>query len=250
MRARIAPKFITHPASLAAAFAAALMLSAPAAFAQTVEPKRTITVQGEGSVSAKPDTASVNAGVLAEAKTAREALTANTEKMTKVFEAIRKAGIKEEDIRTSGFSINAKYSHSPRKPDGTQEDPKIVGYRASNNVTVIIRDLDNVGGVLDELVTAGANNVNGVNFFIENPQSLMDDARRIAVEDALRRATILAGTAGANLGPVMTISENGGYRPQPMMMRSMAMEDAGAAVPVAAGTQEIRSNVNIVIELE
>ena len=117
-------------------------------------------------------------------------------------------------------------------------------------MTVIIRDLDNVGGVLDELVTAGANNVNGVNFFIENPQSLMDDARRIAVEDALRRATILAGAAGANLGPVMTINESGGYRPAPMMMRSMAMDESAKAVPVAAGTQDITSNVNIVIELE
>jgi len=142
MRARISPKFIAHPASLAAAFAAALMLAAPAAVAQTVEPKRTITVQGEGSVSAKPDTASINAGVLAEAKTAREALSANTEKMTKVFDAIKSAGIKEKDIRTSGFSINAVYSHSPRRPDGSHEDPKITGYRASNNVTVIIRDLD------------------------------------------------------------------------------------------------------------
>ena len=250
MRARISPKFIAHPASLAAAFAAALMLAAPASLAQTVEPKRTITVQGEGTVSAKPDTASINAGVLAEAKTAREALSANTEKMTRVFDAIKSAGIKEEDIRTSGFSINAVYSHSPRKPDGSHEDPKITGYRASNNVTVIIRDLDNVGGVLDELVTAGANNVNGVNFFIENPQSLMDDARRIAVEDALRRATILAGAAGANLGSVMTINESGGYRPAPMMMRSMAMDESAKAVPVAAGTQDITSNVNIVIELE
>lgn len=250
MRARISPKFIAHPASLAAAFAAALMLAAPASLAQTVEPKRTITVQGEGTVSAKPDTASINAGVLAEAKTAREALSANTEKMTRVFDAIKSAGIKEEDIRTSGFSINAVYSHSPRKPDGSHEDPKITGYRASNNVTVIIRDLDKVGSVLDELVTAGANNVNGVNFFIENPQSLMDDARRIAVEDALRRATILAGAAGANLGPVMTINESGGYRPAPMMMRSMAMDESAKAVPVAAGTQDITSNVNIVIELE
>ena len=250
MRARISPKFIAHPASLAAAFAAALMLAAPASLAQTVEPKRTITVQGEGTVSTKPDTASINAGVLAEAKTAREALSTNTEKMTRVFDAIKSAGIKEEDIRTSGFSINAVYSHSPRKPDGSHEDPKITGYRASNNVTVIIRDLDNVGGVLDELVTAGANNVNGVNFFIENPQSLMDDARRIAVEDALRRATILAGAAGANLGPVMTINESGGYRPAPMMMRSMAMDESAKAVPVAAGTQDITSNVNIVIELE
>lgn len=246
MRARISPKLIALPAAVAAA----LMLAAPAAMAQAIEPKRTITVQGEGTVSAKPDTASVNAGVLAEAKTAREALSANTEKMTKVFDAIKAAGIKEEDIRTSGFSINAIYSRSPRKPDGTHEDPKITGYRASNNVTVIIRDLDNVGGVLDELVTAGANNVNGVNFFIENPQSLMDEARRIAVEDALRRATILAGTAGANLGPVMTINENGGYRPQPMMMRAMDMAESAKAVPVAAGTQDITSNVNIVIELE
>jgi len=236
--------------ALPAAIAAALMLAAPAAYADASEPKRTITVQGEGSVSAKPDTASVNAGVVAEAETARAALSANTEKMTKVFDAIKSAGIAEEDIRTSGFSINPVYSHSPRQPDGSREDPKIIGYRASNNVSVIIRDLDNVGGVLDELVTAGANNVNGVSFYIEDTQSLMDDARRKAVEDALRRATILAGTAGANLGKVMTISEQGGFQPQPAMMRSMAMDAVAESVPVAAGTQKIRTTVNLVIELE
>lgn len=247
MRAR----FIALPTAFSAAFAAALLLTAPMASAQNAaEQKRIITVQGEGTISARPDTASVNAGVVAEAKNARDALTENTAKMTKVFDAIKSAGIEEKDIQTSNFSINPVYSRPARKPDGTQQDPKITGYRASNNVTVIIRDLDKVGAVLDELVTAGANNVNGVNFFIAKTQALMDDARRKAVEDALRRATILAGTAGANLGNVITISENGGYRPQPMVMRSMAMEDASAKVPVAAGTQEIRAGVNLVIELE
>ncbi len=241
MRARL----IAFPA-----IAAALLMALPAAHAQTAEQKRTITVEGEGSVSAKPDTASVNAGVVAEAKTAREALSANTKNMKTVFDALKGAGISEDDIRTSGFSVNPVYSRSERKPDGTQDDPKITGYRASNNVSVIIRDLAKVGAVLDEVVSSGANSVNGVSFFIDNPQSLMDDARRKAVEDALRRATILAGTAGANLGPVMTISENGGYRPQPMMMRSMAMEDAGGSVPVAPGTQEITTSVNLVIGLE
>lgn len=242
-------RLIALPALSAAL--AVLVLAVPAANAQAAsEQKRTITVEGEGSVSAKPDTASINAGVVAEAKTAREALSANTEKMNGVFDAIKAAGIVEDDIRTSGFSVNPVYSRPARKPDGTQDNPVITGYRASNNVSVIIRDLTKVGAVLDSVVTSGANNVNGVSFYIDNPQPLMDEARRAAVEDAVRRATILANTAGADLGPVLTISENGSFRPQPMMMRSMAMDEAGSSVPVAAGTQEIRANVNIVIELE
>lgn len=240
----------TLPSLIAAAVAGAMLITGPAMAQEMKEPVRTITIQGEGVVTAKPDTASVNAGVVTEAKTAREALTANTDKMNKVFSAIKSAGIEEDDIRTSNFSINPVYSHSPRKPDGSQEEPKITGYRAANSVTVIIRDLTKVGAVLDELVTAGANNVNGVNFFINETQSLKDNARKLAVEDALRRASILTETAGANLGRVISLSENGGYTPQPMMMMRAEAADFGKAAPVAAGTQDVSISVNIVIELE
>ena len=247
MRARPIPL----PSMIAAAFAGAMLLAAPAMAQEMKQPVRTITIQGEGSVTAKPDTASVNAGVVTEAETAREALTANTDKMSKVFSAIKSAGIAEDDIRTSNFSVSPVYSHSPRKPDGSQEEPKITGYRAFNNVSVIIRDLTKVGAVLDELVTAGANNVNGVNFYIDDTQALTDKARTQAVEDALRRATLLTQAASANLGKVITISENGGYTPQPvMMMRAEAADFGGKAAPVAGGTQEITANVTLVIELE
>lgn len=234
-----------------AALAAALLVSAPAALAQEDAPPRTITVQGEGTVTAKPDTASVSAGVMTEAKTARDALTANSEKMSGVMEAIAGAGIAEDDIRTSGFSVSPVYSQPERRPDGSRPNAEIVGYRASNQVVVTVRDLAKVGAVLDEVVTAGANNVNGISFYVDKAESLMDEARKRAVEDALRRASIMATAANANLGQVMTVSEQGGYRPEPMMMRMASVEAGGAMdVPVAPGTQELRAAVNIVIALE
>ncbi len=245
MRARA----LTIPAIPALLLAAALAVPAMAQDAAS-EPQRTITVQGEGTVTAKPDTANVTAGVVSEAKTAREALTANNDKMANVVAGLKDAGIAEDDIRTSGFAVNPVYSRQPRQPDGTQKDPEITGYRATNTVSVTVRDLSTVGRTLDEVVTLGANNVNGISFYIDKPEGLMDEARTGAVEDALRRASVLAKAAKLNLGRIMTINEGGSYRPQPMMARMEAMDSGGASVPVAPGTQEISANVTIVIELE
>lgn len=238
------------PAILAAALAAVLLTTAPQARADETAPRRTMAVEGQGSVTAKPDTASVSAGVVTEGKTAREALTANSAKMSEVMSAIASAGVGEDDIRTSGFSVSPVYSRPERRPDGTRPNPEIVAYRASNQVVVTVRELAKVGAVLDEVVTAGANKVNGVSFYVDKAEALMDEARALAVADALRRASIMAKAANINLGRVLTINEQGGFRPEPVMMRMAAAESDAMSVPVAPGTQELRASVNLVIELE
>ena len=214
-------------------------------------PVRTITVSGEGKVKTKPDTASITAGVVTEAPTAREALNKNTDQMKEVMGGMRDAGIAEDDLQTSQFSVNPIYSRPPRRPNTPNEDPKIIGYRVSNTATGIIRDLKQVGTILDKVITLGANSVSGPSFFINEPRPLLDKARKQAVTEALRKADLLAQAADVQLGAIQTIREGGGYAPQPRMMkRAMAMDMEAGSVPIAAGSQEIRASVNIVIAIE
>jgi len=231
-----------------AVLACAFLLAAPAAQAAEAEAARTITVLGEGLVAVKPDTATVSAGVATQESTAREALTANTARMTAVMAALAAAGIAAEDIRTSGFSVTPVYAQPEPQPDGRRPVPEIAGYSASNQVLVTVRDLDDMGAVLDEVVSAGANTVNGVSFYLDDMGAPMDEARSRAVQDALRRATVLARAANANLGAVVSISEQGGYRPEPMRMSASAA--TGMDVPVAPGMQDLRATVVLVIGLE
>ena len=215
------------------------------------KPVRTITVSGEGKVKTKPDTASITAGVVTEAPTAREALNKNNDRMQEVMAGMRDAGIAEDDLQTAQFSVSPMYSRPPRRPNVPSEDPKIIGYRVSNTATGIIRDLKKVGTILDKVITLGANSVSGPSFFINKPGPLLDKARKQAVADALRKADLLAQAADVQLGAIQTIREGGGYAPQPRMMnRAMAMDMEAKSVPIAAGTQEIRASVNMVIAIE
>ena len=212
---------------------------------------RTITVSGEGKVKVKPDTASISAGVVTEAETAREALNKNSDQMQEVMAGMREAGIAEDDLQTAQFSVSPVYSRMPRKAGAPRVDPKIIGYRVSNTATGIIRNLNDVGPILDKVITLGANSVNGPSFFVDKPGPLLDEARIKAVADALRKASLLAEAAEVQLGAIQTIREGGGYAPQPRMMnRAMAMDMEAKAVPIAAGSQEIRASVNIVIAIE
>lgn len=235
-------------------FALFLSLPAPLLWADHHEeekPPRTIAVAGEGKVKTKPDTASISAGVVTEADTAREALDKNTERMQQVMQGLLEAGISQDDLQTSQFSVSPVYSRLSRKAGAPRVDPKIVGYRVTNTATAIIRDLTKIGGVLDKVIKLGANSVSGPSFFVDKPGPLLDEAREKAVADALRKARLLAKAADVQLGAIQTIREGGGYAPQPRRMnRAMAMDMEAKSVPIAAGTQEIRATVNIVLTIE
>lgn len=214
------------------------------------KPPRTITVTGEGKVRVKPDTASVSAGVVTEADTARAALDKNTERMLQVMGGLLEAGIAQDDLQTSQFSVSPVYSRPPRNPSGPRVDPKIIGYRVSNTATAIVRDLERIGSVLDKVVTLGANSVGGPSFFLDEPRPRLDEARKQAVADALRKAELLSAAAGVKLGEILTLREGRGYEPQPEMMRSKGMEMVSSAVPIAAGTQQLRATVTLVIAID
>lgn len=203
---------------------------------------RLITVSATGYAYAEPDRATVSTGVAAEADTAAAALSANTELMQKVVDGLKESGIDAKDIQTSNFNVEPRYTN-PR--DGTP--PVINGYRVSNQVTVLVRDLKGLGGLLDRLVTLGANQIGGLSFEVSKAETLKDEARKEAVANARRRAELLATAAGAEVGEVVTISEEMSYGgSRPVAMRAAKAE----SVPIEAGTETLEARVTVTWKLK
>lgn len=225
-------------------FVAAQVLPASAANAADTQPKRLLTVSGEGEMTAAPDEAQLSAGVVSESRTAAAALATNTEKMNAVFATLKKTGIPDKAIQTSGFDV------SPQYPPYDSKGPRhIIGYQVSNTVTVKVNDLAKLGTALDALVNSGANQVNAVSFSIHDPKPLLVRARGEAVKDAMAKAETYAKAAGVTLGPILSISEGGGGMPPPVPMRVMAL-DASAPPPMAPGEQTVSASVTIAWEIE
>ncbi len=210
-----------------------------AAQAQTpTEPPAAISVSGEAHVSVPPDLAQIDAGVTSEARTAREASDANNAAMGKVLLALKAAGIDDKDYQTSRLSLQAENSIS--KPGAA---PAIVGYRASNRVTIRLRDVTKVAGVIDAVVAAGANEIGGIAFLVSQTSKLLDDARVQAIADARRKAEIYAKAAGVTLGSALSIVEEG--TPQPLFRTRMAAPMAAAPVPIAQGEETLSVSVSV-----
>lgn len=233
-------------AALACFLLAATALPAFAAGEPSAAERGRITLFGEGTASAVPDTATVSIGTLSTAKTAREAMDANTKAMTAVIETLKKAGIEARDLATDGFSVQPRYTYP--KPGPNPEAPRLDGYEVRNQVTVRVRDLGKLGAVLDAAVTSGSNQIGGIAFTVAEPAALLDKARAAAVADARRKATVYAEAAGVKLGRVLDISEPGAdMAPRPMMMaRSADFAKAEAApVPIEAGEQSFKVRVKM-----
>lgn len=241
------PRRLSLAAPLVAALFVGLVLAAPA---RATEPApRTLTISGEGETSAVPDIAYIETGVVTEGATAAEALAANTKAMAEVFKGLEGAGIEKRDMQTSQFSVHPVYEQI--RPEDRPQTPKIGGYRVSNQLTVKVRDLDALGGILDKVVSLGSNQLSGIRFAIDKPQPLLDEARTGAVEDALRKAKLYARAAGVSLGQIMSISESGySMPPQPMYMKAMGAMERDASVPMAAGEQTLTANVTLVINID
>jgi uncharacterized protein YggE len=224
-----------HRAALAA-IAASTLLVAPA-LAQTAPPAM-ISVTGEATVSVPPDLAQIDAGVTSEAKTAREASEANNAAMGKVLLALKGAGIEEKDFQTSRLSLQPQGAPNPSRPGPSA----VVGYRASNRVTIRLRDVTKVASVIDTLVGAGANDIGGINFTVSQASKFLDEAREQAIADARRKAEIYAKAAGVTLGAPLSISEGG--TPGPITFRRMAAGLA-PATPVAQGEETLQVTVSV-----
>lgn len=235
----------------AAAVAAALTLPSAACAQEThaadapgAEPGK-LFLSATGDVSAAPDMARVTAGVVAEGANASAAMADQRARMNAVIAALRDAGIAERDIQTTGLDLSPVYASYERGQNG----PRITGYRASNRVTVVARDLTTVGPTLDALVDAGANTIDGVSFAIEDSDALLDQARRDAVATLLARAELYADAAGVRVGRILEMNESGGYQPQPMYAMTRAVA-ADAATPVAGGELTLSVTVSATFAIE
>jgi uncharacterized protein YggE len=199
--------------------------------------ERTITVTGTGTVEAEPDQARITSGVTSEAASAREALTANSAAMTKVITELKAKGIDAKDIQTASFNVEPVMDYSK---DG--QPPKITGYRVSNQVVVLVRDLNRFGEVLDDVISAGANRVQGLSFEVSKADALKDEARKEAVANALRRAKLLAAAAGAEVGEVVQMSEEVSSN-TPIPYATARFAKAEAQVPIERGRSTLEARV-------
>lgn len=197
-----------------------------------------INVQGEGRASVAPDLATVSLGVTTQAPTAAQAMADNAARQTAVIEALRAQGIAPADLQTQGLSL------SPMQDFSRQGQPPVItGYQAQNIVTARVRDLARLGPLLDTMVTAGATDVQGISFSREDAAATEDRARTEAVAEARRRAEVIAGAAGMELGPLVSLTDTSmseGPRPMAMMARAA---DAEASTPVETGELTLTAQV-------
>lgn len=215
--------------------------------AQTTEPKtdyspaQTITVVGQGSVRVRPDIARISIGVETMAETVAEAVQENETQMQAILDALKKAGLADKEIQTMNYSLYLE------RPPETMAGPagQKVQYHVSNMVNITIHDLERVGDILDAVIKAGANNIWGVGFSLEDSQAAQAGARVKAIADAQARAQALADLTGVELGPVMSVSEvigGGGVLPVQPVALEQAIAGAGTVSP---GELEITYQVQV-----
>lgn len=221
---------------------AATLFLIGAASVSHADDRRTVTVSAAATATVEPDMAVVATGIVSDAPTAREALTRNSSGMEKLIGTLKALGIDAKDISTFGFQVDPQYANHR---DGKAST--IAGYRVVNQVRVTVRDLKRLGEVLDQAVSAGANQASGIEFQVSTEETLRDNARREAIATARRRGELYASAAGAELGKVMTIHEDGGTMgPRPMMAGRAAM----ASVPIEPGSQSLEVRVTVTYELK
>lgn len=231
---------------MALGLAAAIALPTAAMAADTQPPPR-IIVTGEGEAAVPPDMALLSLSVMREAKTAREALDVNNAAMAEVIAAMKLFGIADRDLQTSGIQINPRYNYT-NKPDGTQV-AELVAYQVTNTLSLRIRDLVKTGEVLDKAVSLGVNQGGNITFANDYPSAVLTEARKKAVADAMAKARTLSEAAGVQLGRVIEIADQT-FSAQPMPIEAKAFDGAAAAVPVQAGENSYRVQVNMTFELK
>lgn len=226
---------------------ATLAIALPASAADVLPPS--VTVNGVGHVMARPDVAEINIGVASQSATASAALSGNNTAMAALIAALKAGGVDEKDILTSNFSVNPVYAENDPQYSGTPRPPKIAGYRVDNSVQVRVRNLANLGSLLDTVVRTGANNINGISFSVAQPEPVLDKARVSAIADARRKAELYAQAAGIKVGRVLYINESAsmGQPPGPFLMRADAKQES---VPIAVGEQEMQSSVQVIYAIE
>lgn len=228
-------------------FLALLALTPAAAFAQAEPGVQMVPVAGtvldvsaQGRVSRVPDVATIRAGVVTQAVTAAAALADQASAMSRVLTALRRAGVQPRDIATANVGLSPQYRYVENQP------PQITGYQATNTVAIRFRDVARAGGILDALVAAGANQIDGPSLTVDQPDAALDEARTEAIKIARARAELYAQAAGLRVRRIISIAEadasSGGPRPPVVYARIAA---ADARTEIAAGEAELSVSVQV-----
>jgi uncharacterized protein YggE len=228
----------------ASAIPAAALGQVTATFAQPIAGTK-LDITATGEVTRVPDVAIISAGVVTRSTTATAAIQENADRMERVRAALKRAGIADRDIQTSNISLNPEYRYENNQP------PQLVGYTASNQISVRFRDIRNSGKILDTLVGQGANQINGPNLTIDKPEGVLDEARARAAAVGRARAELYARALGMKVVRLLSVSESGGYAvppPMPVMMEARAMD--GAQTKIDPGEQKLQVSLAMTFELQ
>jgi uncharacterized protein len=234
------------PALLLAAFLAPS--AALPASAHDQADKRTISLGATGTVKTTPDMVEIAAGVTSEARSAREALDKNTAAMGKAIETLKGEGIEPKDIQTANFSVGPIYEQRPYEGSESKA-PTVVGYRVTNQVRISLRDTGKLGAVLDKVVSLGANQIDSIEFGVSEPESLKDEARKLALKNVTDNAKLYAEAAGVKLGKILSVTEEESSY-QPRFAGAAPQFEMAKAVPIEAGTAAVEVRVRVSLEIE
>ena len=201
-----------------------------------------LSLSAEGRSNRTPDLAVFSAGVVTNGVTAAEALGANSRQMDRVVAALKRSGIADRDIQTSAISLSPRWSNpeadaqriarETRQPYvPATEPPRIIGYEARNSVQVRVRRLGEMGKIIDTLVAAGANEVNGPSFTLDDQNAALDEARAEAVSVGRERAELYARAAGMRVVRLLSMSEGGGYYPVQQIFVTASRGERGGPPP-------------------
>jgi uncharacterized protein YggE len=219
----------------------AIAQSVPVASAPAMIPDGTLLdITATGKTTRVPDLATIRAGVVTQAPTAAAALSDNANRMSAVLAGLKRAGIQTRDVATANVSLQPQYRYEDNKP------PVITGYQATNNVSIRFRDIAKSGAILDALVAQGANQIDGPNLSLDQPDAALDEARVDAVKRAQARAELYAKAAGLSVSRILTIAEGGEIAgpPPPMPVYRMAAAKA-ADTQVLAGESDVTVTITV-----
>ena len=205
----------------------------------------TITIEGEGKVTAVPDIAQISLGLQTDKATVTEAQRENTDKVNKIVSDLKALGIEGKDIKTDNYSVYPRY-------DWTDGKQVLRGYTVTQSLSVKIRNLDSIGTVLEKSAADGANQVGGLNFTIDEPETLKQQAREKALEQAKQKAEALAKIAGVKLGRLVSFNENSSGYPiyaRTDMMKSAPVAGEAAVPDIQPGSQDIIVDVTVTYEV-
>lgn len=215
----------------------------PKCIAEIESTTPTLSVTGQGEVKAKPDVASLNIGITSKGKTANEATRANATLAQKLVDTLIANGIVEKDIQTSNVSVYPIYKSGD--PDFYNDSSKIIGYQANNQVNATIRDIDDVGHIIDVVALAGNYTISGVNFSLDKKDPFEADALKKAVSDARRKADVVAAAAGKSINGIKKIVIGSGVDIFNKFAPLGGISDEASTTPILPGELSVSSDVSI-----